>query len=64
MVEWSFRCDMTDGTVQSFDGISLIRWNEVEQICFLQEFGCNKNRYDPYGHGKTPIFREEQVLWF
>lgn len=64
VVEWAFRCAMTDGTVQSFDGLSLIRWNEAGQICFLQEFGCNKNRYDPYAQGDTPVFREGQALWF
>lgn len=64
VVEWVFRCAMTDGTVQSFDGLSLIRWNGVGQICFLQEFGCNENRYDPYAQGETPVFREEQALWF
>ncbi len=64
VVEWSFRCAMEDGVIQSFDGLSLIRWNEAGQICFLQEFGCNENRYDPYAQGKTPVFREEQTLWF
>ena len=64
VVEWVFRCAMTDGTVQSFDGLSLIRWNEAGQICFLQEFGCNENRYDPFAQGETPVFREEQALWF
>ena len=64
VVEWTFRCVMADGTVQSFDGLSLIRWNEAGQICFLQEFGCNENRYDPYAQGDTPVFREEQALWF
>ena len=64
VVEWTFRCAMTDGTVQSFDGLSLIRWNEAGQICFLQEFGCNENRYDPYAQGDTPVFRKEQALWF
>ena len=64
VVEWSFRCAMTDGVIQSFGGISLIRWNGAGQIRFLQEFGCNENRYDPYAQGKTPVFREEQALWF
>lgn len=64
VVEWAFRCVMADGTVQSFDGLSLIRWNEAGQICFLQEFGCNENRYDPYAEGEAPVFREEQALWF
>ena len=64
VVEWAFRCVMADGTVQSFDGLSLIRWNEAGQICFLQEFGCNENRYDPYAQGNAPVFREEQAFWF
>ena len=64
VVEWSFRCVMTDGVIQSFDGISLIHWNEAGRICFLQEFGCNETRYDPYAQGKIPVFREEQALWF
>ena len=64
VVEWAFRCAMTDGTIQNFDGLSLIRWNEAGQICFLQEFGCNENRYDPYAQGDTPVFRGEQALWF
>ncbi len=64
VVEWSFRCAMADGTVQSFDGLSLIHWNKVGQICFLQEFGCNNNRYDPYAGGNLPVFRKEPTLWF
>jgi hypothetical protein len=64
IVEWSFQCAMLDGVVQHFDGLSLIRWNEADQICFLQEFGCNINRYDPYAQGNIPVFRDEQALWF
>ena len=64
VVEWSFRCAMTDGTVQSFDGLSLVRWNQAGQICFFFFFGCNNKRYDPYAKGKNPVFRDEQALWF
>ena len=64
VLEWSFRCTMTDGTIQSFDGLSLVRWNEAGQICFLQEFGCNENRYDPYARGNHPVFRDEPAMWF
>ena len=64
VVEWTFRCAMTNGVIQRFDGLSLIRWNEVGQIHFLQEFGCNENRYDPYSQGVSPIFREEHALCF
>ena len=34
------------------------------QICFLQEFGCNTNTYDPYEKGPVPQFRSEKALWF
>ena len=63
-VDMETTMEMTDGLIQSFDGLSLIRWNGAGQIRFLQEFGCNENRYDPYAQGKTPVFREEQALWF
>lgn len=64
VVEWVFRCAMADGAIQCFDGLSLIRWNEAGQICFLQEFGCNGNRYDPCVQGTKPFFREERALCF
>lgn len=64
VAEWTFCCTMADGSTQSFDGLSLIGWNEAGQIRFLKEFGCNENRYDPYAKGKIPVFREEQTLWF
>ena len=64
VVEWAFRCAMTDGNIQSFDGLSLIRWNAAGQISFLQEFGCNEKRYDPYEQGSAPVFQEQTILWF
>ena len=27
-VEWRFRAEMNDGTVQAFDGVSLVRWDD------------------------------------
>ena len=64
VVEWYFQCRMDDGQVQAFDGMSLIRWTDKGKICFLQEFGCNENRYDPYENGPEPQFRDEQAMWF
>lgn len=63
-VEWYFKCQMYDGTVDEFEGMSLIRWSLDGKICFLQEFGCNIDRYDPYQNGKTPQFRQEAPKWF
>lgn len=63
-VEWFFRCKMKDGTEQAFDGMSLVRWSEDGKIAFLQEFGCNTARYDPYADGPAPSFRQETAMWF
>ena len=63
-VFWRFHCAMNDGTEQCFDGVSLVRWTQQGQICFLQEFGCNLNRYDPYENGSEPVFRCQEALWF
>lgn len=64
VVEWYFKNTMHDGTVEAFDGMSLIRWTPEGQICFLQEFGCNENRYDPYEKGEKPQFQPSNMLWF
>ena len=64
MAEWRFRCEMNDGTVQEFDGISLVEWTDRGKIARLQEFGCHIQRYDPCAAGPEPRFQETQILWF
>lgn len=64
VVEWYFKDQMEDGRAEAFEGITLVRWNQEGKICFLKEFGCNENRYDPYGEGTEPCFREERARWF
>ena len=64
VVEWYFQNRMEDGCVEAFDGMSLVRWTPEGKICFLQEFGCNQNRYDPYYNGPEPQFQGGQALWF
>lgn len=64
MVEWYFKSNMKDGTVDEFDGVSLLRWTEEGKIARLQEFGCNLNRYDPYEHGTIPQFQNNEIRWF
>ena len=64
VVEWYFRNRMDDGRAEEFEGMSLIRWTEENQICFLQEFGCNLQRYDPYREGTAPKFSGEKAKWF
>ena len=59
VVQWHFQCQLSGEPSQSFDGLSLIRWNQEEKIGFLQEFG----RYDPYADGPVPVFRDEPALW-
>ena len=64
VVRWIFRNRMNDGRREEFEGMSLVRWTQDGRIAFLQEFGCNENRYDPYRDGPEPQFREVAALWF
>lgn len=64
VAEWYFLAEMKDQTRQEFEGLSLVRWSQDNKIVFLQEFGCNLNRYDPYENGPHPIFQQEPVRWF
>ena len=64
IVEWYFKNQMKNGTVEAFDGVSLIEWTNDNKILFLKEFGCNINNYDPYQYGDKPQFRDEKVGWF
>lgn len=47
-VEWKFFCEMNNGEIQKFDGVSIIKWNEFNKIIYLKEFGCNDDTYNPY----------------
>ena len=64
IVEWYFKNQMKNGTVEVFDGISLIEWTSNNKILSLKEFGCNINTYDPYEYGDKPQFRDEKAGWF
>ncbi len=64
VVQWDFCNRMDDGRTEPFEGLSLIRWDASGRIAFLQEFGCNEARYDPYKDGPEPQFREEPARWF
>lgn len=64
VVEWYFKNRMDDGSVEEFDGMSLVEWTEDDRIRFLKEFGCNRNCYNPYQNGDTPQFRDEKANWF
>ena len=43
IVEWYFKNQLKNGTVEAFDGVSLIEWTNDNKILFLKEFGCNIN---------------------
>ncbi len=64
VVQWFFRNRMRDGREEPFDGLSLVKWDPAGKIRFLQEFGCNIHRYDPYRDGPEPKFREGSAAWF
>lgn len=64
VVEWYFKNVMNNGSIEEFEGMSLIKWTDDNKISFLKEFGCNINNYDPYENGSEPVFREENINWF
>lgn len=64
VVEWYFKNTLNDGSIEAFDGMSLIKWTQDDKICFLKEYGCNENRYDPYQESASPHFRGENAMWF
>ena len=64
MVEWFFKNEMKNGTIEMFDGVSLIQWTQENKIEFLKEFGCNVNRYDPYQNDSSSSFGRENPRWF
>lgn len=64
VVVWCFENAMRDRKKEAFDGMSLVKWTPDDRIALLQEFGCNKDRYDPYKEGPFPKFRDEKAMWF
>ena len=55
---------MNAGSIEEFDGISLVKWTDDNKIKSLKEFGCNRNNYNPYQYGDQPRFRDEKANWF
>lgn len=64
IVQWYFRNRMDAGKAEAFDGVTLTHWNQEGKIDFLQEFGCNETRYDPYKDGEKPCFMDDKPMWF
>lgn len=64
VVEGYFRNKMNNGTVEAFDGVTIVRWDNKGRIIFLQEFGCNENRYDPYQNGQHHILMMKKLCSF
>ncbi len=63
---WSgiLKNEMNNGSVEEFDGISLVEWTRDNKIKSLKEFGCNLHNYNPYEHSDQPEFRDERASWF
>jgi len=64
VVEWYFKNRMDNGSVEEFDGMSLVEWTDDNRIKLIKEFGCNLNNYNPYQNGEIPQFKAEKVNWF
>lgn len=64
VVEWYFADQMNNGVQEIFEGLSLIKWTADNHIYFLQEYGCNINRYDPYTNNNSVKVYSQQARWF
>ena len=53
----------TIGSIEEFDGISLIEWTDENKIKSLKEFGCNLNHYNPDEHRDTPTLEMKRQLF-
>ena len=64
IVEWYFKNKMDNGSIEEFDGISLVEWTPDNKIKYLKEFGCNLNNYNPYQNSDIPQFKGKKANWF
>ena len=64
IVEWYFKNEMNNGSIEEFDGISLVEWIEDNRIKSLKEFGCNRNTYNPYQEGDTLNSEQKKRIGF
>ena len=64
IVEWYFKNEMNTGSIEEFDGLSLVEWTSNNKIKSLKEFGCNLNTYNPYQNSDVPQFKAEKANWF
>ena len=64
VVQWYFKNQMTDGKIEEFNGMSLIKWTLDNKIIYLAEYGCNINNYNPYLHSESPQFQNQKINWF
>ena len=64
IVEWYFKNEMNTGSIEEFDGVSLVEWTSNNKIKSLKEFGCNLNTYNPYQNSDVPQFKAEKAIWF
>lgn len=63
-VKWYFKNIMYNGKTEEFDGVSVVEFDDDGKISFLQEYGCNIKRYNPYENGENPHFEEQSSKWF
>lgn len=64
VVEWYFANQMNNSSQEIFEGLSLVKWTTDNHIYFLQEYGCNINRYDPYTNNNSVKVYSQQARWF
>lgn len=64
ITHWFIKDEHKMGNSKEIEGLSIIKWNDNNQISYVQDFICNTNRSDPYKLSESPIYTEQQLNWF
>ena len=63
-MEWYFKNQMDSGTVEEFDGISLVQWAPDGRICALKKnLAAIGIPTIPMRKGTHPRFQDEKAKW-
>ena len=63
IIHW-FVDEQKNGDVIHLEGLSLVKWNDQNQISYVQHFASNMNRFDPYRDSETPQYDDQQLKRF
>lgn len=64
ITHWVLKDKPQNNSIKTIEGVSLIRWDDNNQINYVQDFICNIHRSDPYKSSESPNYTTQQLKWF